>query len=94
MKQKELLAQSMHDLQTQLHRHQMLMQAFFQGEELEAECGPNSCRHYQKLLNLIAETICVLDETRRAFKSKAIEQLRLRLLQTLSEETHDALICK
>ena len=89
MKQRELLQQSLLDLQAQWKRHEALVQALLQDKPLQAECS-GACRHYRQLLSLISETVRVLDETRRAFKSKLLEQLRLRLLETLSKETGPA----
>jgi hypothetical protein len=94
MKQRELLEQSLNELRLHFESHQQLMQTALRGETLDVECSWGNCRHYQKLLNLIIETVRVLDETRRAFKSKALEQLRLQLLQTLSEETGSTLAGK
>jgi hypothetical protein len=36
---------------------------------------------------MIVETVQVLDETRKAFKSKQLEQLRKRLLAALNAKT-------
>jgi hypothetical protein len=89
MKQRELLEQSIDDLRLQLENHQRMIHSVLEGSTLEAQCRQETCRHRQQLFCMLAETVQVLDETRKAFKSKPLEQLRLRLLRTLSEEASD-----
>jgi len=45
-----------------------------------------TCRHQEKLRRILGEVIEELEATRRAFKSKQLEQLRKRLISVLAEE--------
>jgi len=44
------------------------------------------CPHRKRLKETIKETVVILEETRKSFKSKTLENLRKRLLQVLLEE--------
>ena len=84
---RELLEHSLADLQAQVQKHRQLMWAVLEGEPLKNSCVWSDCHHQQLLLSLVVETVQVLDETRKAFKSRQLEQLRKRLLQVLTDET-------
>jgi len=45
------------------------------------DCGPR-----KRLREALRETVAVLEDTRRAFKSKRLEELRLKLESLLAEE--------
>jgi hypothetical protein len=53
-------------------------------------CALPLCRHQKILCGILLESIKVLDETRRSFKSKPLEILRKRFLQILTEEMNHA----
>ena len=89
MNQRELLEKNLDELRSQLEKHQRMIEVVLDGGTLEAQCRWNNCRHHQQLLSMIAETVQVLDETRKAFKSKSLEQLRVRLLRAMAEEAED-----
>jgi hypothetical protein len=86
MKQRELLEKNLNDLRSLVESQQRMIQTVLDGGTLETQCQWNDCRHRQKLFCLLTETVQVLDETRKAFKSKPLEQLRVRLMHTLGEE--------
>ena len=46
-------------------------------------CPVTDCPHRRLLRQVLAETIEVLEETKRAFKSKRLESLRKRLTEVL-----------
>jgi hypothetical protein len=48
-------------------------------------CALVDCPHRRLLCQVLAETIEVLEETKKAFKSKRLEGLRKRLLYVLME---------
>lgn len=87
MTDQELLIQSLTELEDQVSRHRQLVQAVADHRPLESSCIWSDCHHQQVLLNLVVETVQVLDETRKSFKSKQLEQLRKKLLQVLTAET-------
>ena len=87
MTDKELIERSLNELAEQVQKHQQLVKTVMEGCSLPQGCVWNDCHHQQTLLNLIVETVQVLDETRKSFKSKQLEQLRKRLLSVLQQET-------
>jgi len=89
MTQRELLEKNLDELRNQLEKHQQMIEIVLDGGALEMQCQWNNCRHHQQLLSTLAETVQVLDETRKAFKSKSLEQLRVRLLRVMAEEVDD-----
>ena len=48
-------------------------------------CSFMDCPHRKLLRQVLAETIEVLEETKKAFKSKRLEELRKRLMNLLIE---------
>lgn len=82
----ELLEQSFAELQAQVKKHHEIMRLVANGGSPSRCCALNACPHEQMLRNLIVETVQVLEETRKAFKSKQLEHLRKRLLQALTQE--------
>ena len=81
------MERSLTELTQQVQKHQQLVKTVMEGCSLPQGCVWNDCHHQQTLLNLIVETVQVLDETRKSFKSKQLEQLRKRLLTVLKQET-------
>jgi len=53
--------------------------------EICPDCIFSDCPHKKKIKEVLAETIEVLEDTRKAFKSKSLEMLRKRLMQVLAE---------
>lgn len=91
MSQRELLEKNLEEIRSQLEKHQRMVEIMLDGGTLDAQCQ-NHCRHQQQLFCLLAETVQVLDETRKAFKSKSLEQLRVRLLRAMAEEAGERTI--
>jgi len=57
------------------------------GEERNVSgCGSHDCRHRHLLRHTLADAIEVLENTRKAFKSKQIEALRKKLTRVLIEK--------
>jgi transposase len=50
-------------------------------------CALEDCPHRKQLRQVLAETIEILEETKKAFKSKRLEGLRKRLMHVLTETT-------
>jgi hypothetical protein len=84
----EVLEQSCAELQSQVERHRRLLQAIVEGkpELAESDCLWADCRHRRKLYSVLLETIAVMDETRKAFKSRQLETLRKDLARILQDE--------
>ncbi len=88
MSNSELLEQSLAELQNQMERHREVLRTVVQGgpKTAHAECIRADCPHRRKLCSTLLDTIRVMDETRKAFKSKQIEGLRKDLVRILQEE--------
>ncbi|MDI6890310.1 MAG: hypothetical protein QMC83_05135 [Thermodesulfovibrionales bacterium] len=50
-------------------------------------CAYLDCPHRRMLEETLTETIEVLEDTKKAFKSKRLEELRKRLMQVLAESS-------
>ena len=87
MTDKEVMERSLAELTAELEKHKILVNTVLEGASLPKGCVWSDCHHQQTLLNLLVETVQVLDETRKSFKSKQLEQLRKRLLVVLDSET-------
>ena len=90
MKTEELLHQSCEALMRQVASHRDLVHRALQPEGDEHKvtlCGSADCPHRRQLRQALKETIAVLEGTRKAFKSRQLEQLRLKLLAVLADET-------
>ncbi len=88
----ELLEQSLAELEGQMERHRKILHAVVEGrpEMAEGECGWAGCRHRRKLCSVLVDAIAAMDETRKAFKSKQLENLRKEFARLLREELKSA----
>jgi hypothetical protein len=88
----EILEQSLTDLQNQMERHRTILRAVVEGgpEIAATGCAIADCRHRRKLCTVLLEAIAAMDETRKAFKSRQLEQLRKEFARILYEEMGDA----
>ena len=50
-------------------------------------CSTPDCQHKKLFYKVLLETIEVLEETKKSFKSKRLEELRKRLLEVLKKTT-------
>ncbi|HMA67950.1 MAG TPA: hypothetical protein VKO20_09030 [Desulfosalsimonadaceae bacterium] len=83
--------ESVKELQSRVNSHCSLVAAVLEanGEGLEAERLPRDaspCQSHareRQLKQAVQEAITVLEESRKSFKSKQLEQLRRKLTQTL-----------
>ncbi len=83
----QLLDKSWEDLRLQMDRHRRLVHSALEGRaENGTECFWSICPHRQILMDLALHTVQVLDETRKSFKSKRLEELRKYYLRVLSED--------
>lgn len=84
----EALRASAVDLQRRAEEHQRLMFAAIEGGEIKNlpdTCSFIDCPHKQKLKDTLLEAIRVLEDTRKAFKSRQLEVLRNKLMGVLAE---------
>jgi len=82
----ELLMKHIEDIQVMLEDHGESLNRPTEGGDPKAfrQCIP-SCPYRQKLKEILLETIHVLEDSRKAFKSKQLETLRKKLIQVLAE---------
>ncbi|HEY1338182.1 MAG TPA: hypothetical protein VGF59_11765 [Bryobacteraceae bacterium] len=88
----ELLEQSLADLENQMERHRKILHAVVGGrpEIAAGDCPLADCRHHRKLCRVLLEAIAAMEETRKAFKSRRLEELRKEFARILHEEMGDA----
>ncbi|MBN2467675.1 MAG: hypothetical protein JXD19_05940 [Deltaproteobacteria bacterium] len=82
----ELLAKNIEDIQGILENHGYLLNCLREGGGVPVlpQCD-SACPYKQKLRETVLETIQVLEESRKAFKSKQLEALRKKLIEVLAE---------
>jgi hypothetical protein len=84
----ELLEQSLAELESQLERHRSLLRTIV-GERphpVGMDCVPVHCRHRRLLISVLLHSVGVIEETRKAFKSKQLEGLKKEFSRILQEE--------
>ena len=87
MNVEQAIVQSARDLQQRVDEHRRLLLALEGRREATRQpCLMLDCACRRKLRRTVTETIAVLEETRRSFKSKELEQLRKRLIGVLAED--------
>jgi hypothetical protein len=85
--ERALLDQSLEDLRLQVERHQRLVRSALAGHAPDGtECFWSDCPHRRALMELVLHAVQVLDDTRKAFKSKQLEELRKDFLRVLTRE--------
>ena len=83
----ELVKVSARELQERIDEHCRLLAGTMNHCKAELDtCNLLDCPHRRKLVGTLVETIRVLEETRRAFKSRRLEVLRKRLMDVLVEQ--------
>lgn len=82
----ELLTKNLEDIHVILKDHGCLLNYLKGGGDAPVlrRCV-SSCPHKQKLKETLLETIQVLEESKRAFKSRQLEELRKKLIGVLAE---------
>ena len=84
----EALVWSTEELQRRIRDHQDLLVRAMKGGDGEVRIDPGlllDCPHRRRLRETLKETIEILEDTRRAFKSKRLEALRKKLIGVLTE---------
>ena len=55
------------------------------GLQISPDCIFLDCTHKKRLRDVLTDAIGILEDTRKAFKSKRLEMLRKKLIQVLAE---------
>jgi hypothetical protein len=85
----DILQASAKDLQQRVEAHGKLIAAAIGENDVQhvlGACRLSDCSHGRELKRILAEAIAVLEDTRRAFKSRQLEALRKKMLRILTEE--------
>ncbi len=82
----ELLIKHVEDIQVMLKDHEGLLNCLKEGNNtLVLRQCLSSCPYKKKFKETLLETIEILEESRKAFKSKQLEALRNKLTTVLAE---------
>lgn len=84
----DALVRSAEELRERLEKHQRLLARAGRdstGKVMMQACLLLDCPHRRKLKETLVHSIGILEETRKAFKSKRLEKLRKGLFRTLAE---------
>jgi len=82
----ELLIKNFEDIQVMLEDHGCLLKSLKKGDDTLVLCRcVSACPYKRRLKETLLETIQVLEESRKAFKSKQLETLRKKLIKVLAE---------
>jgi hypothetical protein len=84
----ELLEQSLAELEGQIERHRNLLRTIVEERPhpVGTECLAANCRHRRLLTSVLLNAIGVIEDTRKAFKSRQLESLKKELARILQEE--------
>lgn len=82
----ELLTKNLEGIQVMLKDHGCLLNCLKEGVDTPVlRQSVSACPHKQRLKETLLEAIQVLEESRKAFKSKQLEALRKKLIEVLAE---------
>ncbi len=88
---REYVDQISQDLTERIHHQRTVLLKFIEDNKNQGQridyCPLIDCQPKQRLREGIREAILVLEETRRAFKSRRLEELRLKLESLLVEDS-------
>jgi hypothetical protein len=91
MTDRELLERSLAELQAQVDRHRLIVRDALSGHAVDpGNCPWSDCRHRSALLDVALKAVTVLDDTRKAFKSRQLEILRRDFIRVLEQELRAA----
>ncbi|MEW6163264.1 MAG: hypothetical protein AB1606_08160 [Nitrospirota bacterium] len=87
----EIIDRSTSDLHNRVDMQRHILKTIIEKKINRAEICPDcifsDCPHKKRLREVLTETIEVLEDTRKAFKSNRLEVLRKRLMQILAESS-------
>ena len=89
MTEQDAIRRCLDDLQDLVGRHHRLLAGTLSGQadgDGPGQCPEAACPHERTLKRTLLEAIHVLEDSRKAFKSKRLEALRRKLIGVLAEE--------
>jgi hypothetical protein len=88
MTARQLLDTSIKEIRTKIDQHEQLLEHIEDGTELRVQnCVQLNGRYGQRIREALVEAIEVLENSRKAFKSKELETLRKKLIKVLADCT-------
>ena len=87
MTREDLLTRSAERLLLAAEQHRDILKSGTEGGDVkDGTCFFRDCPRRRKLRKTLAEAVDILEQTRKAFKSKQLETLRKRLIRVLAED--------
>ena len=85
----EIIDRSTKDLHSRIDMQRHILTTIIEKKinrsEICPDCIFSDCPYKKRLREVLTETIEVLEDTKKAFKSKTLEALRKKLMQVLAE---------
>jgi hypothetical protein len=85
----DILQTSARELRQKADEHQRLLAAAVEERDVRQvldSCHLADCPHKHELKRILLEAISILEETRKAFRSKQLEMLRKKMIRVLAEQ--------
>lgn len=87
MTAREILDESIREIRGKIEQHERLLEHLRNGEDgALPDCIMTGCVHGRRLREIILEAVEVLENSRKAFKSKELEALRKKLIGVLADD--------
>jgi hypothetical protein len=88
MTAREALDRSIREIRTKIEQHEQLLEHLENGGKAHIpDCSLAGCTHSRRLKAVLLEAVEVLENSRKAFKSKELEMLRKKLIGVLADDT-------
>ena len=87
MTAQEALDRSICEIREKIEQHAQLLGHLGTGDRRIPACSLVGCRHSRCLRKVLLEAVEVLENSRKAFKSKELEALRKKIIGVLADDT-------
>lgn len=86
MTAREALDESIREIRVKIEQHELLLTQLQEGGVTSVlNCNGINCRHSRLLKDILLEAVEVLENSRKAFKSKDLETLRKKFIRALAD---------
>ncbi|WP_156919663.1 hypothetical protein [Syntrophorhabdus aromaticivorans] len=86
MTAREALDKSICEIRAKIEQHEQLLEYLETGDRQIPDCSLAGCTHSRRLKTVLLEAVEVLENSRKAFKSKELEALRKKLIKVLADD--------
>ncbi len=84
----DALGESIREIMVKIEQLEQLLNRLEEGGDVVVlKCGHEDCSHSRLLRETLLEVVEVLENSRKAFKSKDLEMLRKKLIRVLADDT-------